>query len=281
MMKNKNWKQIIVLVGGILVGIVTGVIITAYHFGETEGKIFPVAIFTMAVGASIAGIIKYLVDKHRGINTVTSKLTLAVSLCVIVGLLIGAGVGYHYFLKPQLAVYEDLTQGNTSTNAVTYKVGNCERETKSKKPFAVNYDEQNKILNTEVWVNCCGVEVKVEKASSTYKILEEQVGELCRCMCKRKVTIFNVSKEAKVEFLDKDGNRYILSPNLKFCGWSTYGKCSSDEDCLRDGCSNQICRSRFGEPIITTCEWLDCYNADKFGVACKCIDGRCQWTMGR
>jgi len=81
-METKNWKQIIVLVSGIFGGIVTGIIITAHHFGKTEGKIFPVFILTMAAGASIAGIIKYLVDKRRGINTTTSKLTLAVSLCV-------------------------------------------------------------------------------------------------------------------------------------------------------------------------------------------------------
>ena len=98
MMKNKNWKQIIVLVGCILGGIVTGIIITAYHFGKTEGRIFPVVILSMAVGALIAGIIKYLVDKRRGINTTTSKLTLTVSLCVIVGLLIGAGIGICLFI---------------------------------------------------------------------------------------------------------------------------------------------------------------------------------------
>ena len=122
MMKTKNWTQIIVLVGGILGGIVTGIIITAHHFGKTEGRIFPVFILTMAAGGLIVGIIKYLVDKCKGINTTTSKLTLAVGLCVIVGLLIGAGIGYHYFLKPQLAVYEGLTQGNTSTNWQSTKI---------------------------------------------------------------------------------------------------------------------------------------------------------------
>jgi len=95
--ETKSWKQIMVLFGSILGGIVTGVIITAYHFGKTEGKIFPVAIFTMAVGASIAGIIKYLVDKRRGMNTTTSKLTLTVSLYVIIGLLIGASIGICLF----------------------------------------------------------------------------------------------------------------------------------------------------------------------------------------
>ena len=93
--KTKNWKQIIVLVGGILVGIVTGIIITAHHFGKTGGRAFPVFILTMAAGALIAGITKYLVDKRKGINT--SKLTLTVELCVIVGLLIGAGIGICLF----------------------------------------------------------------------------------------------------------------------------------------------------------------------------------------
>ena len=96
-METKNWTQIIVLVSCILGGIVTGIIITAYHLGKTEGRIFPVAILTMAVGALIASIIKYLVDERRGINTTTSKLTLIVSLCVIVGLLIGAGIGICLF----------------------------------------------------------------------------------------------------------------------------------------------------------------------------------------
>jgi len=89
--------HIIVLVGSISGSAVAGIIITAYHFGKTEGRIFPVAILTMAVGASVAGIIKYLVDKRRGINTTTSTLTLVVSLCVIVGLLIGAGIGICLF----------------------------------------------------------------------------------------------------------------------------------------------------------------------------------------
>ena len=43
----------------------------------------------------------------------------------IVCLLVGAGIGlvsYHYFLKPQSAVYEALTQGNTSTNWQSTKV---------------------------------------------------------------------------------------------------------------------------------------------------------------
>jgi len=159
---------------------------------------------------------------------------------------------------------------------VNYTVSSCERE--GEKPFSVTYDERNKILNAEVWVNCCGVEIKVEKEDSTYKIFEKQYGELCRCACKRRVRIFDVPEQARVEFLSRDGGYFILSPNLKFCGWSTYGKCSSDKDCITTGCSKQICQSRFEKPMLTTCEWKDCYDTEKFGIACRCVEGRCQWV---
>jgi eight-cysteine-cluster-containing protein len=63
-----------------------------------------------------------------------------------------------------------------------------------------------------------------------------------------------------------------------FCGWSSYGKCSSDSDCILDGCSAQVCQSKYEEPVRTTCEWRDCYNAKMYGLKCRCIDGRCQWS---
>ena len=125
-METKNWTQIIVLVGCILGGIVTGIIITAHHFGKTWGRAFPVFILTMVAGALIGGITKYLVDKRKGINTTTSKLTLIVELCVIVGLLIGACIGYYYFsqttIGSTMAVYEGFIRGNTSTNWQSTKI---------------------------------------------------------------------------------------------------------------------------------------------------------------
>lgn len=88
----------------------------------------------------------------------------------------------------------------------------------------------------------------------------------------------------KIELLDnqyRDIFNQILS-NFKFlekfCGWSTYGECSSDSDCLAGGCSSQVCYSKNEEPIVTTCEWRDCYNADTYGVSCKCVENKCQWT---
>lgn len=66
--------------------------------------------------------------------------------------------------------------------------------------------------------------------------------------------------------------------NESFCGISTYGICYSDSDCMKGGCSGQVCRSKSEEPITTTCEWRDCYDADRYDLRCKCSQGRCRWT---
>jgi len=67
-------------------------------------------------------------------------------------------------------------------------------------------------------------------------------------------------------------------PTEKFCGWSTNGNCIHDSDCIVSGCSNQLCQSRDEGSIVTTCEWRDCYDAKKYGLNCKCVEGKCQWS---
>lgn len=62
-----------------------------------------------------------------------------------------------------------------------------------------------------------------------------------------------------------------------FCGWSTYGKCSSDVDCVRGGCSGQVCQSVYEERVISICVWRDCYNSREYDLYCGCVDGMCQW----
>ena len=51
----------------------------------------------------------------------TPKFIALAVVCLVVGVSTGL-LGYHYFLKPQSAVYEGLTQGNTSTNWQSTKV---------------------------------------------------------------------------------------------------------------------------------------------------------------
>lgn len=69
-----------------------------------------------------------------------------------------------------------------------------------------------------------------------------------------------------------------ISVSKKFCGWSTYGSCSSDSDCIKGGCSGEVCQSNQEQPLITTCEWKNCYNPDRYGLYCKCVNEKCQWS---
>ena len=63
-----------------------------------------------------------------------------------------------------------------------------------------------------------------------------------------------------------------------FCGHSTLGSCTSDADCRTGGCSGQVCESVTEPPTGTTCEWRQCYDDERHGVGCGCIDGQCAWS---
>lgn len=66
-------------------------------------------------------------------------------------------------------------------------------------------------------------------------------------------------------------------PSTEFCGTSTEGACNSDIDCVTSGCSGQVCQSASEDDIDTTCEWRDCYSAEKFDMGCQCVEGYCKW----
>ncbi|MFB6075943.1 MAG: eight-cysteine-cluster domain-containing protein [Candidatus Aenigmatarchaeota archaeon] len=63
-----------------------------------------------------------------------------------------------------------------------------------------------------------------------------------------------------------------------FCGSSTQETCSADADCVAGGCSGQVCQSKNEESIISTCEWKECYDNEKYGLSCQCVEGKCQWN---
>lgn len=51
-------------------------------------------------------------------------------------------------------------------------------------------------------------------------------------------------------------------------------ECQVDSDCVRGGCSSQLCVSKNTEPVFTTCEYRDEYGC--FAEApCICIEGQC------
>ncbi len=58
-------------------------------------------------------------------------------------------------------------------------------------------------------------------------------------------------------------------------------ECASDSDCMRGGCSGQICGSRERvENLITTCEWMEVYGCYRM-TDCGCVDGKCDWQENK
>jgi len=167
-------------------------------------------------------------------------------------------------------------EDNFHKEDVRYEVEKCDvlRAKNLEKWHQLYYDKINKTLEVKILVNCC-TNISVKKYNNEYLIFES--GNICRCMCYRKITIFDVDKNSRIIFIS-DNRKIILSPNIEFCGFSTFGKCKNDSDCFISGCSSQVCQSKLEEPILTTCEYRECYNYFKFNLSCKCIDNMCQWT---
>lgn len=64
----------------------------------------------------------------------------------------------------------------------------------------------------------------------------------------------------------------------QFCGVSTNAACASDDGCKAGGCSGQVCGSARAEPMLTTCEFRDCYDALRYGLRCGCVANTCRWA---
>lgn len=62
-----------------------------------------------------------------------------------------------------------------------------------------------------------------------------------------------------------------------FCGVSSFSSCQSSSDCVTGGCSGQFCQSKADEPIITTCEFKECYDEALYNLKCVCFENKCQW----
>ncbi len=159
---------------------------------------------------------------------------------------------------------------------VRYEVGECAK-VKMLKPD-VSYDAKNKLPRACVVVNCCSDEILVERQNSEYVVVEtDRDGKLCKCLCVRDITIYDVSRDYRVFFVDVGGTKHEIWKLEGFCGWSTYGECRNDADCAVTGCSSQVCAAK-GERVVTTCEWRECYDARAFDLLCRCVEGRCQWS---
>ena len=74
------------------------------------------------------------------------------------------------------------------------------------------------------------------------------------------------SSERRVMFSPGDE----LYPRVE--GVGAENACSSDAECVRTGCSREVCSA---EPMVTTCEvrtW-----PQQMGAECGCVQGQCVW----
>uniref|UniRef100_A0A7J2TKJ2 Eight-cysteine-cluster domain-containing protein n=1 Tax=Archaeoglobus fulgidus TaxID=2234 RepID=A0A7J2TKJ2_ARCFL len=168
-----------------------------------------------------------------------------------------------------------VVMGFQSSEKVQYNVSDCYEFLGEYRNY-YEYDSKNRTLKAFVTVNCGSDEILVEKRGEKIAILEKDYdGKLARCLCQKEVRIFGLD-ELKVEFVDWSGNSTVLVKDSGFCGRSTFAYCERDEDCKIGGCSAQICMGA-KEEIFTTCEYRECYDYLKYGVACKCVRNMCQW----
>ncbi len=61
-------------------------------------------------------------------------------------------------------------------------------------------------------------------------------------------------------------------------GSSTHGNCSANDDCIISGCNNEICQSKFEEPMMSICVYNPPYPKD-LGYECRCTDKKCMWII--
>ncbi len=59
-------------------------------------------------------------------------------------------------------------------------------------------------------------------------------------------------------------------------GPSASGECSTDADCVRTGCSQEVCVAASQGDVVTTCEILPCFQVLD---ACSCREGLCSWSL--
>lgn len=76
-----------------------------------------------------------------------------------------------------------------------------------------------------------------------------------------------------------DGNSGNGNEDDAFCGTATLGRCESNNDCVRAGCSSSVCKNTSEESSVTTCEYKNCYNAETYDAKCDCVHNQCLWNL--
>ncbi|RLJ08023.1 MAG: hypothetical protein DRP12_01335 [Candidatus Aenigmatarchaeota archaeon] len=135
------------------------------------------------------------------------------------------------------------------------------------------------------YVCCANLKLEIEKSGEVIKLLEKNIGEICKCICVYQISAEIPWKGEKrieiwgVEHADHPAKllwQKEIVPE-SFCGRSTFGPCQSDADCRPGGCSGEICQSVQEEPVFSICEFRECYQVE--GISCRCVEGKCQWSL--
>ena len=195
--------------------------------------------------------------------------------------------GYRILEKVKTAIFllEDVKGGGGLEAHIL--VGSERKDRDERCSWKVTEEDREKYKELgPIWSMIAGYEFDEERGCIPVggsKYIEDVVPfktkEECELACGRMWSCWAIQQEGSNE-LDKSWIKQIEKTLTleEFCGWSTYGNSSSDSDCTAGGCSGQVCQSKYEEPVITTCEWRDCFDASKYGLKCRCIDGRCQWS---
>jgi eight-cysteine-cluster-containing protein len=61
-------------------------------------------------------------------------------------------------------------------------------------------------------------------------------------------------------------------------GTETDGECAQDADCVKTGCSSELCIAKSAAAgVMSTCEVRTCFQVLE---ACTCQQGHCRWVVG-
>ncbi len=87
------------------------------------------------------------------------------------------------FILSAFLVFSNIfSNANKIGEKIDYLILGCSIENKEYKD-SFYYYKNNKTLEVDVVINCCGVNTSVEKSEKTYFIYEKQHGTLCKCLC--------------------------------------------------------------------------------------------------
>jgi eight-cysteine-cluster-containing protein len=81
----------------------------------------------------------------------------------------------------------------------------------------------------------------------------------------------------------RDGARqgegpFIPSDPGEYYGYATHDSCQKDNQCVVEGCNQEICRGKEREAMVSICLVPDKPTPKSLGYQCRCLDSECQWT---